>query len=319
MEIAEQLCRQNINYLAGTGYKYFVSKEEGGSRQDGKNLIEEFISSGYSYVDSKEKLSKIEADTNDKVIALFEDASSVLDGMPFAIDKNEEYPTQKEILEKGIEILMNDQDGFLLVCENEGIDMSGHCNDVASVVHEVLDFDQTIQCALEFYEKHADETLILITSDHETGGLALGSSGEVKLNLDVLDGVKGSYTDGLILPIFTNIVAGEVDIQSAVNEIDEYENFNMTQAEKDQMSTEIECIIDGFIVSGDFEKAGYSMYELLGEKMCDKTNIAWSSVEHTAAPVEISAVGVSAELFSGHLDNTQIAEKIAMLLNLSLE
>ena len=69
------------------------------------------------------------------------------------------------------------------MCEGGAIDWACHSNDAATVVHEVMEFDQAIQVAYEFYLQHPEETLIIVTADHETGGMALGNGGGLNLKL----------------------------------------------------------------------------------------------------------------------------------------
>ena len=71
-----------------------------------------------------------------------------------------------------------------MMLEGGKIDWAAHAHDAATVVTETIDFDQCIRLAYEFYKKHPDETLILVTADHETGGLGLGNSG-TNLNIEL--------------------------------------------------------------------------------------------------------------------------------------
>ena len=81
--------------------------------------------------------------------------------------------TLAEYTAKAIEMLDN-PDGFFMMVEGGKIDWACHANDIAAVIHDVLALDAAIAEAVKFYEKHPDETLILVTNDHETGGLSIG-------------------------------------------------------------------------------------------------------------------------------------------------
>ena len=67
-------------------------------------------------------------------------------------------------------------DHFFMMVEGGEIDHAGHANDAATIVRDVLSFDESIRIAVDFYREHPDETLILVTADHETGGLAIGNT-----------------------------------------------------------------------------------------------------------------------------------------------
>ena len=83
--------------------------------------------------------------------------------------------TLADFTAKAIKMLDN-ENGFFVMVEGGKIDWACHGNDAATVIHEVIAFDKAVENALSFYEKHPDETLIIVTADHETGGLALGNS-----------------------------------------------------------------------------------------------------------------------------------------------
>ena len=85
--------------------------------------------------------------------------------------------TLTEITRAAINFLTKKQtekNGFFLMVEGGKIDWVCHANDAASVIQETLDMDEAVKVAYEFYEQHPDETLIVVTADHETGGMSLG-------------------------------------------------------------------------------------------------------------------------------------------------
>ena len=96
--------------------------------------------------------------------------------IPYAIDADDDDLILADYVRKGIEVLDN-PNGFFIMAEGGKIDWMCHANDAATVIKEVIDFDKAVKVALEFAKKHPDETLIVITGDHETGGLTLGFAG----------------------------------------------------------------------------------------------------------------------------------------------
>ena len=97
--------------------------------------------------------------------------------IPFAIDRTDDDLTLSQITTSAIEFLDAKNKGFFLMVEGGKIDWACHSNDAATIFAEVEDFDKSVQLAYEFYLKHPDETLIVVTADHETGGLGLGTTG----------------------------------------------------------------------------------------------------------------------------------------------
>lgn len=113
--------------------------------------------------------------------------------LPLAIDRKPDDITLTDLVEKSIEYLKNSPKGFFIMAEGGQIDWAAHSNDAGSITHEVLDFDQAIKVAIEFYNTHPEETLIVITADHETGGLTLGRGDRgYDTNLEKLFDQKGS-------------------------------------------------------------------------------------------------------------------------------
>mgnify|MGYP000222963950 FL=1 len=106
--------------------------------------------------------------------------------LPYAIDRQEGDLTLAEITESAISFLTKGSNkGFFLMVEGGKIDWACHGNDPATVFEEVVDMDNAIKVAYEFYKKHPKETLIVVTADHETGGLGLGT-GKYELQLKAL-------------------------------------------------------------------------------------------------------------------------------------
>lgn len=80
------------------------------------------------------------------------------------------------------------------MAEGGQIDWAAHANDITNTIHETIDFDEAIQVAYQFYLKHPDETLIVVTADHETGGLTLGRTKGYVFDLASVPGRKAQMT-----------------------------------------------------------------------------------------------------------------------------
>src|SRR5690606_25677008 len=95
--------------------------------------------------------------------------------LSYAIDQQEGALTLEQITDAAINNLSKGDQGFFLMVEGGMIDWASHANDAATAVKEVLDFNKSVERAYEFYKQHPDETLIIVTADHETGGLMIGN------------------------------------------------------------------------------------------------------------------------------------------------
>src|SRR5918994_2441706 len=151
--------------ILGGGKEHFIPMSQPGSRRkDEADAIAAFQKKGYQNVSNKVALERT---SRGKILGLFSDKE-----MSFELDrdKNSE-PSIYDMTRAAIRHLHdNNPNGFFAFIENENIDSASHLSDIASVIHDYREFDRAVSLAYEFYKKYPRETLILVTSDHETGG-----------------------------------------------------------------------------------------------------------------------------------------------------
>ena len=180
-----------------------------------------------------------------------------------------------------------------------------------------MDMDEAVKVAYEFYSQHPDETLIVITADHETGGFVLGT-GPYKLNLQVLKNQKVSESG------FTAIVnklrqktKNQVSWEAIRQALKENFGFWDQVQLNDKQEARLKAVYEkSFKSEGvQLEKSEYAQDEpIAGEakRILDEIAlIGWTSGDHSAGYVPVFAIGAGAELFQGRIDNTEIPEKIA--------
>ncbi len=113
----------------------------------------------------------------------------------YEIEREAKEDRLGEIMAAAIDFL-GDEQPFFIMCEGGEIDWCGHANTTMSMIDAIQRFDEAVAVAYEFYLKHPDETLIVVTADHETGGLALGQKGYwidwEGFEKDIKEGVKDS-------------------------------------------------------------------------------------------------------------------------------
>lgn len=189
--IAEQLLGHTplgrvVDLMLGAGRCHFLpndtrSDSSNSCRDDQKNLIEEAKEHGWNYIDSRREFDGLKRTTSDlPLLGLFADTD-----IPFEIDRRQEgskYPSLAEMSRTALETLQaateDSEQGFFLMIEGSRIDHAGHANDPVAEVHEVLAYDAAFQVVLDFLQKEQEkedestQSLLLATSDHETGGLA---------------------------------------------------------------------------------------------------------------------------------------------------
>jgi alkaline phosphatase len=173
-EIAQQLSERNIDIVIGGGIKFFTPKSLEGDRKDNLNLIDNIINRGYNYYDSYEKLSG--ANHDNKFFALFQK-----DGLLPASERNYSLGDLTKI---AINYLKQRPEGFILMVEGSQIDWAGHANNQEYFFSEMNDFNDAVNIALDFANENG-ETLVLVTADHETGGMSTveGNSDGSKIKL----------------------------------------------------------------------------------------------------------------------------------------
>jgi len=182
-EIAADFLKTDIDVFIGGGYNHFANRE------DGLNLIEKLKENGYKV---EQDISKIKKVKKGKLAGLTAPAHNA---------RIEERGDMLEVAtETALNILKRNKKGFFLMVEGSQIDWGGHAASTIYVVEDMLDFDKTVGNALEFAAKDG-ETLVIVTSDHETGGMAV-LNGDYNNGMVVGEFTTGGHT-GLMVPVFS--------------------------------------------------------------------------------------------------------------------
>ncbi|MGN0086937.1 MAG: alkaline phosphatase [Alloprevotella sp.] len=237
--------------------------------------------------------------------------------LPYAIDRKKGDMTLAEITRAGINFLgSRGGDGFFLMVEGGKIDWACHANDAATVIRELKDMDDAVKVAYEFYEQHPLETLIVVTADHETGGIVLGR-GPYELHLDALKYQKMSaaaYTQH-ISSLHKKL--GDKFTWEAVKR-DLQQNFGfwqpltLSEHQEQRLKSAYEALAAG---RAEGAKNLYSQEDALATAAKKTLNeialVGWQSGGHSNGYVPVFAIGVGAGLFTGRIDNTEIPLKIA--------
>ena len=159
--------------LANSGFEYFAGGEFQKVNGDGTgpNNHEVAAQAGYNVVTTQAGAAALTAGAGKTLII----AENLADGksMNYAMDAAAGEWQLTDYVKKGIELLENKK-GFFLMTESGKIDWACHANDAAASIHDVLEMSNAVQAAVDFYNAHPNETLILVTADHETGGMAIG-------------------------------------------------------------------------------------------------------------------------------------------------
>ena len=193
------------------------------------------------------------------------------------------------------------------------IDYACHGQDGATAIGETLDMDAALEEAYRFYLDHPDETLIIITADHETGGLAMGNGGYV-LNLQTLQNQHCSawILSDLLSALFKDNTPSWDDVKNLLTkQLGFYTSVELT----DDEDARLHDLYNKAVAHKDGKvKTLYKTMNELGSTAIGllnaKAHLGWTSYDHTGHAVPVFAVGVGAERFTGWHDNTKIAPLI---------
>lgn len=180
--IATDFLKTDIDVFIGGGKNYF------NQREDNRNLLDELTAKGYQIADGLEAISKVKSGKL---------AGFIADEVPGkAVSRNEALSIS---IKTGLDILDDSKDGFFAMIEGSQIDWGGHAQSVEYIAREMMDFDKSIGEVLKFAAENK-ETLIIVTADHETGGLAIVdgnlAEGEVAAMCPI------NYHTGVMVPVF---------------------------------------------------------------------------------------------------------------------
>ena len=174
-EIGQQLSESGFDFFGGAGFHYPQGKKD----NETINLYRLAEERGYTVVHGMEEVINFQDSAISKMIlvqATDDQGAKHGDNLSYAIDRKEGDLTLRQIVSTAIPFLAARHERFFMMVEGGMIDYACHGDDAATAFGEVWDMDEAMREAYAFYEQHPDETLIIVTADHETGGLALGNS-----------------------------------------------------------------------------------------------------------------------------------------------
>lgn len=319
--------------LLDSGFDYFASSGFGqpdGPEGDQKNLYDLVEKAGYTLADTKAEVEAITAE-NEKVFIVDENIAAD-SGMTFEIDRTDDMLSLADYVEKGIEVLDNDN-GFFMMCEGGKIDWACHANDAASSIQDTVALADAVQVAIDFANEHPEETLILVTGDHETGGLTIGFAGtDYDTYLDLLESQKISYAkfDADYVSAYKENKTSFDDVMTDVTELfglkvsgEEGDKLVLTDYELEKLKAAYEKSLNGTVTS-EYEQEEYVLYGgyepltvTLTHIINNKSGVSFTSYSHTGLPVAVLAQGVGSENFVGYYDNTDIYNNLADLLSIA--
>ncbi|MDY5918035.1 MAG: alkaline phosphatase [Treponema sp.] len=320
--IGQELVESNFDYFAGGALM-----EPQDKKNDKTSIYELAKSAGYKVCFTQNDANCLQ--NGDKAIVV---AETLADGDAMSYDndrKNNEWAL-RDYVRKGIEVLDNKK-GFFMMVEGGKVDWACHANDARSSIADTLALSAAVEEAIEFYNKHPKETLIIVTADHETGGLTIGYAGtDYNLFFRTLDNQKISYAK-FDSDYVSNYKKNGTSLEEVMTDVEqlfglklpgsEGSNKNgglvLTDYEYSRIKTAYEKTIKNDNSRTQMEYDLYGTYEPLTITITHilnaKSGLGWTSNSHTGLPVPVFALGAGQNEFKGFYDNTEIYNKMAKL------
>jgi alkaline phosphatase len=288
--VAAQELALGVDVLMGGRKIFFLPEASGGERKDGRNLLDEAGKAGYAVVGTADELKQV---SGGKILGLFNKGN-----MSYEIDRAKtQEPSLAEMTQKTLQVLSKSPKGFFAMIEGGRIDHASHRNDAAATIQDVLAFDAAVGVALDFARKTPD-TLLIVTADHETGGMALiGHSKESKeyvgIDFKAIEKIQVSF-ELLVEGLGKNPTPEK--IKAAVKQ----------QLAIDLTDDEVKIVAGDAIRKMDPANYTYPTLHSLAFVLRPYLRVGWGSQTHTASPLFAFGTGPGSERVKGFLHNTEL-------------
>ena len=313
--IGKQLVESDNDFYAGSDFTIPTDPEY----PNGNTLYEEANSKGFTiargYADYQNKAANAK-----KMILLQSEEASKADrySIPYALDRKDGDLTLTDITRAGVDFLMKKQgekNGFFMMIEGGKIDWACHANDLA-FIPELIDMDNAVKVAYDFYKQHPDETLIIVTADHETGGIVL-SRGLYEINLAAVGNQRITIEKlGKELHKMHDVKGDKLlwdDVKTFLAEnFGFWDKISLTDEQTQRLESSFKKIMDG--TSKDQRTLYQNDDELavtVRNIMSECAQVGWHVTSHSNGYVPCFAIGVGAEQIHGRIDNTEIPKIVA--------
>jgi len=290
MSVAEQELKFGVDVLLGGRKQFFLPEVSAGKRKDGRNLLDEARAAGYTVVGDSEELK---AAQGAKILGLFN-----MGNMVYEIDRKATMePSLAEMTGKTLDVLSRNPKGFFAMIEGGRIDHAAHRNDAAGTILDTLAFDEAVGVAREFARKNPD-TLVIVTADHETAGMALiGHSKDSKeyvgIDLAAIQQAKASFE------VIADELGKNPTPQKIQTVVKKYLGIEITE-------DEAKMVANDTIRKLDPANYSYPYLHSLAFVLRPYLRVGWGSQTHTASPLWAFGMGPGSARLTGLLHNTQL-------------
>lgn len=294
--------------MAGSGYEFLAGAGLRGTMKDGKetDLLKHFADNKVQIVRGPKEIANIKSE---KVLLLNPEGTAdydigyTVDSIPGVLS----LPVIAETCLKHLE--KTSPDKFFMMVEGGNIDHALHANDGGAAVKEILNFDQALAVAFDFYQKHPDETLIVVTADHDTGGMALVKNGGLA-NIDYQRVSKESFNEYCRAMLKSRMVYTWQDMRDYLTDhFGFFKHIKVSAEQEEELKDMFDDIFEKRNEMAD-QQTLYANFNAFAVKVFSIFNkavgLGFTTTSHSGNPVPVFAVGVGADKFKGFNNNTDI-------------
>ncbi|MDN3020252.1 alkaline phosphatase [Paenibacillus sp. BSR1-1] len=267
--------KQKIDVMLGGGTSYFVRKD--------RNLVEEFVKNQFGYVTN---LQELLANKTEQLLGLFAPIE-----LPKQIDRGLAVPSLAQMTKAALERLKQNSNGFFLLVEGSQIDWAGHDNDIVGAMSEVKDFEAAFKEAVKF-ALNRDDTIVIATADHSTGGMSIDRNDNYKWNPSVIKSITST-------PF---VIAERLHETKDMETLKHHMHFTLHEADLKIIQTTLEL---------EVEDTKQALINIINHY----SSTGWTTKGHTGEDVPIYAYGLNRHLFSGRMENSEIAKILFQIID----
>jgi alkaline phosphatase len=317
-DIARQMAASGFDYFAGGYSAGNFAENQAKSKSFRGDIADLMHSAHYVIARNKTELASIKPGTRCWAYCDYDSKGA----LSFAMDRRNGNEIElAAFTREGIRLLDNPK-GFFMMVEGVKIDWACHANDAAAAANDVEAFDKAIGEAVAFYRNHPGKTLIIVTADHECGGLSLGNaSNSYETRFDLL------HHQNISMQRFAEKVSGwkkkgTITFPMALDSVKVYYGLNFAHPDSSLAlsAKNLNALQEAYMTTMKTESGGTTSSDTFTPAVTGILNsraaIGWSSNAHTAIPVQVFAIGCGAELFRGAYDNTDVSKKIMLIAKL---
>lgn len=267
--------KHKIDVMLGGGTSYFFRND--------RNIIEEFVKNRFGYVTN---LQELVSNKTEKLLGLFAPIE-----LPKKIDRDPTIPSLSQMTKAALQRLQQNPNGFFLLVEGSQIDWAGHDNDIVGAMSEVKDFEAAFKEAIEFASDRED-TIVIATADHSTGGMSIDRNDNYKWNPSVIKSITST-------PF---VIASRLHETKNMATLKYYMNFPLHEEDLKTIQSTLEM---------EVEDTRQALINIINHY----SSTGWTTKGHTGEDVPVYAYGLNRHLFSGRMENSDIARILFQIMD----